>query len=117
MKELKDRVAVVTGAASGIDKALAGAFSRKGMKLVLSDIDAQGLDEVAQQLSGDGTQVITCTTDVGDPNAVEKLAEPPTLSVESLILSATMWAYRPPAGPVRSGSVPMKTGSGRSMST
>ena len=44
MKELRGKVAVVTGGASGIGRALADAFAAEGMRLVLADIEKQALD-------------------------------------------------------------------------
>jgi NADP-dependent 3-hydroxy acid dehydrogenase YdfG len=50
MKEFKDNVAVVTGAASGIGRAMAEAFAAAGMKVVLSDIEIQALEETTRSL-------------------------------------------------------------------
>ena len=50
MKEFKDKVAVVTGAASGIGRAIAERCSREGMKVVLADIEQQALDQAEQAL-------------------------------------------------------------------
>ena len=47
MKDLRNRVAVVTGAASGIGLALAEKFANEGMKLVLADVEAPALAEAA----------------------------------------------------------------------
>ena len=52
MKELKGRTAVVTGAGSGLGRAMALAFAREGMKLALADVDEKGLQEVASQVQG-----------------------------------------------------------------
>ena len=43
MKEFKDKVAVVTGGASGLGRAMAQRFAREGMKLVLADIEQEAL--------------------------------------------------------------------------
>jgi NAD(P)-dependent dehydrogenase (short-subunit alcohol dehydrogenase family) len=49
---LKDKVAIVTGAASGIGRATATLFAREGARLVLNDIDAQGLNSVTRRIDG-----------------------------------------------------------------
>ena len=54
MKHLTDRVAVVTGAASGIGLAMARRFSAAGMKLAMADIDAEALAGVAATFRGGG---------------------------------------------------------------
>jgi len=74
MLELNGKVAVVTGAASGIGKAMAERFAREGMRLVLADIEAAPLDTVAKAARDAGTQILSVVTDVSDARAVEKLA-------------------------------------------
>ena len=49
---LQDKVAIVTGAASGIGRATALLFAREGARLVLNDIDPQGLEAVLADLGG-----------------------------------------------------------------
>jgi len=67
------RVAVVTGAASGIGQAAAERFAGYGMKLVLADTNVDDLAEVARALA-EHTEVLAVPTDVGDRAAVEALA-------------------------------------------
>lgn len=57
VEDLRDKVAVVTGAASGIGLALAERFAAEGMKVVLSDIDEPRLRDVTARLSEDGADV------------------------------------------------------------
>jgi NAD(P)-dependent dehydrogenase (short-subunit alcohol dehydrogenase family) len=52
MKDLKGRTAVVTGAGSGLGRAMALAFSRQGMNLALADVDEKGLSETASLVKG-----------------------------------------------------------------
>ncbi|MGE8153465.1 SDR family NAD(P)-dependent oxidoreductase [Pseudomonas vancouverensis] len=68
-------VAVITGAASGIGRGLAEHAAALGMRLVLADRDAAGLQGLSEQLLAQGVQVIHCVTDVGDATQVERLRE------------------------------------------
>ncbi|MEV4168593.1 SDR family NAD(P)-dependent oxidoreductase [Nonomuraea sp. NPDC049709] len=72
MRELSGKVAVVTGAASGIGRALALRFAAEGMALMLADVDHGGLARTAA-LAGDA-KVLTQITDVSDASAVRHLA-------------------------------------------
>jgi NAD(P)-dependent dehydrogenase (short-subunit alcohol dehydrogenase family) len=72
--ELHGRVAVVTGAASGIGLALAEAFQAEGMALVLADIEAGPLHVVAERLAGSG-EVLAVRTDVADAASVVALRD------------------------------------------
>lgn len=74
MHELKGKTAVVTGAAAGIGLAMAEAFSREGMNLVLADVDVTNLEQAALRLSAAGGQAIAVPTDVTKPEDLENLA-------------------------------------------
>jgi NAD(P)-dependent dehydrogenase (short-subunit alcohol dehydrogenase family) len=73
MDEFEGRVAVVTGAASGIGRAMAGAFAGLGMKLVLADIEGGPLEVVAEELRGTGADVFAVTADVSRHADVERI--------------------------------------------
>jgi NAD(P)-dependent dehydrogenase (short-subunit alcohol dehydrogenase family) len=75
MEELAGRVAVVTGAASGIGRALAERWAAEGMRLVMADIEKEALVEAAEALRGQGSDVLAVPTDVSDGGQVDALAE------------------------------------------
>ncbi len=75
LKELRDRVAVVTGGASGIGYALAQRFAAEGMQVVIADIEEKPLQEAVAALSADGAQVHGVRTDVSRLEDVEALAQ------------------------------------------
>ena len=75
MQDLADRVAVITGAASGIGQGLARRFAREGMKLVLADIEEAALLEVEKELRLGGTSVLAVKTDVSRKASVFALAD------------------------------------------
>jgi NAD(P)-dependent dehydrogenase (short-subunit alcohol dehydrogenase family) len=75
VKDFKGRVAVVTGAASGIGRAMAEAFVAAGMKVVLSDIEATALnDTTASMRASGGDDIYAVVTDVSKPEQVDELA-------------------------------------------
>ena len=75
MDDLPGRVAVVTGAAGGLGRAMAERFAAEGMRVVLSDIDRPGLDEVAAELGDAGAQVHAVAADVSAADDVGHLAD------------------------------------------
>jgi NAD(P)-dependent dehydrogenase (short-subunit alcohol dehydrogenase family) len=74
MREFKNKVAVITGAASGIGRALAERFGAEGMKLVLADVNEKPLIETAEALKKNGASVLAVPTDVSQAASVEALA-------------------------------------------
>ena len=73
MRELKGRIAVVTGAASGIGRELALACAAEGAHLAIADVDAKGLAETARLLPP-GCESIQARCDVTKPGDLEALA-------------------------------------------
>ena len=71
MQELKGKVAVVTGAASGLGRAMAHAFAGEGMKVALADVDETGLAEVLKEIQNQG---FTIRVDVSRGEDIEDLA-------------------------------------------
>jgi NAD(P)-dependent dehydrogenase (short-subunit alcohol dehydrogenase family) len=74
VKNLKDRVAVVTGGASGIGLALAERFAAEGMKVVIADIEAAALERAAEGLRRKAPAVLAARVDVSRADDVERLA-------------------------------------------
>jgi NAD(P)-dependent dehydrogenase (short-subunit alcohol dehydrogenase family) len=75
MKVFKDRVAVITGAASGFGREFALIGARLGMKLVLADVQQDALDKTKAELEQLGAQVIALRCDVRHAEQVQALAD------------------------------------------
>jgi NAD(P)-dependent dehydrogenase (short-subunit alcohol dehydrogenase family) len=75
MKDLKGKVAVITGAGSGFGREFARLGAREGMKLVLADVQRDALDAVVGEVRGAGTEVIGEIVDVGNSGQVAQLAD------------------------------------------
>jgi NAD(P)-dependent dehydrogenase (short-subunit alcohol dehydrogenase family) len=69
------RVAVVTGAASGIGLALSERFAAEGMSVVMADVEGPALESAAAGLADAGAQVLPVVTDVADEASVEALRD------------------------------------------
>jgi NAD(P)-dependent dehydrogenase (short-subunit alcohol dehydrogenase family) len=75
MKDFRDKVAVITGGASGLGLAMARRFADEGMKLVLADIEEESLRKVETDFRKAGVPVIGIWTDVSRAQDIERLAE------------------------------------------
>jgi NAD(P)-dependent dehydrogenase (short-subunit alcohol dehydrogenase family) len=75
LEDLTGKVAVVTGAASGIGLALTQRFVGAGMRVVMADVEEPKLVEAASALQKDGADVYAVLTDVTDPDDVQRLAD------------------------------------------
>jgi NAD(P)-dependent dehydrogenase (short-subunit alcohol dehydrogenase family) len=75
MGELGDRAVLVTGAASGIGRALAEALARRGTPVVLGDIDRAGAEAAAGKIAAHGGRAWAVAADVTRPAAVERMVE------------------------------------------
>ena len=75
MDALEGRVAVVTGAASGIGLAVARAFAAEGVRVVLADIERDALASAVEGLERDGHDVLGVPTDVATLEAIEHLRD------------------------------------------
>src|SRR3954454_18080239 len=74
MRDLAGKVAVITGGASGIGRAMAERFGREGMKLVLADIEQEALDATVKELRQAELDVIGVRTDVASAESMGALA-------------------------------------------
>jgi NAD(P)-dependent dehydrogenase (short-subunit alcohol dehydrogenase family) len=70
MKDFKNKVAAITGAASGMGRSLALELAKRGCHLALSDVNEPGLAETARMASTPGVKVTTATINVADREAV-----------------------------------------------
>src|ERR687897_13295 len=74
MERLEGRVAVVTGAGSGIGRALARRAADEGMRVVIADVEVSALEEAAAEVETAGAEIIVAPTDVSRPDQVDALA-------------------------------------------
>jgi NAD(P)-dependent dehydrogenase (short-subunit alcohol dehydrogenase family) len=75
VKEFKGKVAVITGSASGMGRAVAGRAAREGMRVVLADVEQKALDRAEGELKAEGAEVLAVRTDVSRPEALLELAK------------------------------------------
>lgn len=75
MKNFQDKVAVITGGASGLGREFANTAASLGMKLVLADVQQDALDKAVAELEGQGAQVLAMICDVRKGEQVQALAD------------------------------------------
>ena len=74
MEDVTGKVAVVTGAASGIGRALVDRFAAAGMKVVLADVEAEALERASAEVAASGAETLAVRTDVSRRADVDALA-------------------------------------------
>jgi NAD(P)-dependent dehydrogenase (short-subunit alcohol dehydrogenase family) len=75
MKEFKDKVAVITGAASGIGRGLAERCAQESMKVILADVEEEALAQAKKELMESGASTVAVLTDVSKYSDVKALAQ------------------------------------------
>jgi NAD(P)-dependent dehydrogenase (short-subunit alcohol dehydrogenase family) len=105
MKDLKDKVAVVTGGASGIGRAIAERLAAEGMRLVLADIEEGALAAAQKEMEAQGATVVAVRTDVSQPSDVEALAKKSVDAFGAVHVLCNNAGVGPPGGPLWERSV------------
>jgi NAD(P)-dependent dehydrogenase (short-subunit alcohol dehydrogenase family) len=100
VQDFTNKVAVVTGAASGIGKAMAQRFAAERMHLVLADIEPIPLSQFADELRAGGTRVVSERLDVSNPGDVENLAASAYDEFGAVHLLCNNAGVLPPGAPV-----------------
>lgn len=72
---LEGKVAIVTGAASGMGKAIAELYAKEGAKVVVSDLNIEGANVVVEGIKANGGEAIAVKTNVGDVNDVNAMVD------------------------------------------
>ena len=85
--KLKDKVALITGAGSGIGQATALLFAREGARVAVVDVAAELTQKVAGELSRGGTAARAFVVDVSDSDATAQLAQVAVIERDCVIQS------------------------------
>lgn len=72
---LENKVAVITGAASGMGKAIAGLYAAEGAKVVVSDLNLAGAEEVAAEITASGGEAVAVKTNVAVESDIHEMIE------------------------------------------
>src|SRR5699024_10575703 len=73
MAKLEGKVAVVTGAASGMGKAIAKMYAKEGAKVIVADFNAEGADAVVKEITDEGGTATAVSVNVADAKQVENM--------------------------------------------
>ncbi len=73
--QLKNKSTIVTGGASGVGRAIAQRYAREGAKVVVADINEQGIDETVQNIRSHGGEATSAVLDVSNPDDVNAMID------------------------------------------
>ncbi len=104
MRDFKDRVAVITGGASGVGRSLAFALGRRGAKIAVGDVDREAMTRIEEDLAAENIEAIVEICDVTRADSVEALAHKTMQAFDGIDLvfanagisageSGPMWQY------------------------
>lgn len=93
-----DKVAIVTGAASGIGRVTAGLMAHAGAKVVVADLDLDGAKAVADAIVAEGGEAVAVAVDISDEAQVQALAARAEEAFGGIDILVNNAAYRPKAG-------------------
>jgi NAD(P)-dependent dehydrogenase (short-subunit alcohol dehydrogenase family) len=98
MKNIRGKYALVTGAASGIGRAIAIALARHGAHLFVVDIDKQGLAETANVARSQNVQAVTCVADLSRLGEIEQVVDflPGTFPALDILVNNAVIAFYGP---------------------
>ncbi len=100
MREFKGKVAVVTGAASGIGRAIGERLAAEGTKVILADIEERALADTESEMKAKGATVLAVPTDVSEASDVEALAEKTIDAFGAVHVLCNNAGVGPPGGPL-----------------
>ena len=95
---LKDRIAIITGGASGIGKATAHRFGEEGAALVIADINVKAIDQTVEELKSNGYRAIGVTCDVTSREQNQEMVRSAVAQlgrIDILVNNAGITRYRP----------------------
>ncbi|MGI6753931.1 MAG: SDR family oxidoreductase [Eubacteriales bacterium] len=101
--KLKDKVAIITGAASGIGKSIAIRFAQEGAKVAVSDINFKGAEETAAEIKANGGDAFAIQTDVANEADIQALVDTTVKNygtVDILVNNAGIMDNMEPAGDI-----------------
>ena len=71
--QLENKSAIVTGAASGVGRAIAQRYAEEGARVVVADINREGVDETVRNIRSGVGEAVPCLLDVSDPAQVDAM--------------------------------------------